>query len=222
MIPQFQSQSGLQFISSLNPAAWYRYGIGITSAATLVSAWADQSGNSRTLLQAIGTNQPTLTADNSVLFDGVDNFLQAVAFTFSQPLTGYLLLKHVTWVNDTYIVDGDTAASGSLLHSGTTPQVKLYAGALAATNSDLAVNTYGVMAYVLNGASSLIQVNNGTPTTGNPGAFNPGGITIGANGDAGAGDFANIQVKEAIFFAAAHDATTRNKVTQYLQQVGGL
>jgi len=41
-----------------NRAAWFKYNTGITAANGRVSAWADQSGNNRNLLQATAANQP--------------------------------------------------------------------------------------------------------------------------------------------------------------------
>ncbi|MGB7587490.1 MAG: hypothetical protein WBM00_02150, partial [Solirubrobacterales bacterium] len=77
-------------------AAWYRYRIGLTNINGACSEWADQSGNMRPLLQATASNRPTIRSDGSLLFDGVDNYLQA-AFTLVQPFTIYLAFQQVSW-----------------------------------------------------------------------------------------------------------------------------
>ncbi len=204
------------FIAGLSPAAWFRYGLGIT-VVTGVSQWNDQSGNARHLLQATGTAQPALQADNSILFDGTDDFLKCTGFTLNQPETVYVLFNPVTYVNVDYIHDGNTTDSLNCAFTAASPQYAIFAGAFV-LNNNLTIGSYNVIASVYNGTSSVAQVNNTAPATGNAGAANAGGFLLGAN--ANPGNFGNIQVKEAIVFAAAHDAPTRARVISYLGQVG--
>lgn len=201
------------------PTAWYRYGLGITSAAALVSAWADQSGNANTLVQATEANKPTLQSDGSILFDGVNDFLQ-VAFTLDQPCTHYLLARQVTSTASDRFFDGVTAVA-ELGQGGAAPNISINAGATVATNGNLAMNTYGAVAVVFNGASSSILVNKTTETTGDAGANNPAGLTLCALNN-GANNFGNMQYKEHIVYAAAHDATQRARVINYLNGIGAL
>ena len=209
-------QRGRRFVRSLLPAAWFRYGIGITKdGSDLVSQWDDQSGNGRHLKQSTDTNKPTWQSDGSILFDGVDNYLKCDAFTFEQPETIYILFKQVTWTSGDDIFDGNAASSGRLNQRTTTPNLAIMAGAFAANNTGLAVDTYGAVCAVFNGASSLLQVDNGTATTGDPGAADMGGFTLGVRGDNTNG-FSSIQVKEVILFPDAHDAGTRARVIRYL------
>lgn len=207
-------------VRGLTPAAWFRYGQGITVTGAGVSQWDDQSGNARHLKQGTDTNRPALQADNSILFDGVDNYLKCDAFTLNQPETVYLLAKQVTWTQTDRIFDGNTVNTGVLYQDVVTPRIYLFAGSAAAANPDLAVDTYGAVCAIFNGASSLIQVNNGTAITGDAGASNMGGLTLGASGTPDA--YGNIQVKEVIVFAAAHDAGQRAAVIAYLRSVGGI
>jgi len=213
--------SGAALISSLSPAAWYRYGVGITSAGSLVSAWADQSGNGRNLLQATGTNQPTLDTDNSILFDGVDNWMAAL-YTRNQPRTCYLLFKQVTWTNDDRIMDGGTAGGGAMIlaQAPATPNIAVNAGAAFGANGP-ALGAFAVVAVVYNNAASLIQVNNNAAQTGTAGSNSANGLTLAATRSGGSG-WANVAFKEVIDFPAAHDAATRARVIRYLQQVGAL
>lgn len=212
--------SGDAVVSGLNPAAWFRFQQGITQAGGLVSQWSDQSGNNRHLLQATGTNQPALQSDGSILFDGVDNFMQCNAFTLNQPETIYILCSQVSWTAGDCLCDGTTANSGLIRQGASGANLQIFAGSLAAENSTNVVGTYQVLSAVYNGASSVLQVNNLTPTTGNPGAANMGGYTIGAV--ATPASYGNVQVKESIVFASAHDASTRAAVVSYLAQVGGI
>ncbi len=203
-------------------AAWFRFGAGLTDdGAGLCSNWADQSGNGRDL-KATTTARPTIQADKSVLFDGSANFMKCDAFTLNQPETVYFLIKQITWGNDLRFCDGNSNFTMLVNQQTATPQISMYAtGAQVANNSNLALNTWGVVAAVFNGASSSLQVNNTTATTGYPGAGNAGGFTLGANSD-GAGGWSNIQVKEVILYAAAHTADQRTQVINYLTGVGSL
>lgn len=213
-------QSLAGFVAGLGPAAWFRFNTGITSALGLVSQWDDVSGNGRHLLQATETNQPTLEADGSITFDGVDNYLKCDAFTLDQPETVYLLMKQVTWTVDEYFVDGNASQTGGLQTITATPSFRQNAGAVTAANENLAVDAYGVVSAVFNGASSLSQVNLTASVAGDAGASNMGGFTLAARGTNT--NFAHIQVKEVLIYAAAHDAATRARVIRYLAQVGNL
>lgn len=218
-LPSGGTPYGPAFIQSQNPAAWFRFGMGIT-VVTGVSQWNDQTANARHLLQATGAAQPALQADGSILFDGVDDSLKCNTFTFNQPETIYILFKQVAWTNGMHVYDGNVATVGRIIQSGVTPQIIANAGASLSVNADLAVGVYGVASTVFNGATSLYQVNNGTPTTGNAGANNMAGLTLGARGDNTT--FSNIQVKEIILFPAAHNESVRAGVVQYLAGVGGI
>ena len=96
----------------------------------------------------------------------------------------------------------------------------MYAGNLVFTNSDLALDTDGVITVGLNGASSLLGIDKNTELTGDAGANNMGGLTIGASGSGA--NFANFQYQEIIVFDAAQDAATKLRLKNYLARVGGL
>lgn len=201
-----------------NRVAHYLYGHGITSASDLVSRWDDASGSGNPLLQATGTNQPLRMPDNSILFDGVDNFLKTAAFTLNQPVTIYILFRQVTWTSTDTVFDGDASNTGVLYQTGVTPNLEIFAGASPSPITDLALNTYGIVVSVFNGVSSVVQLNQNTPITGNVGASNMGGFTLGVRGDTTTGP-SNIQVKEVILYSAAHDAPTRRQIVNYLLEV---
>jgi len=199
---------------------WCRYGSGITITGSGVSQWDDVSGNGNHLKQGTDTNRPSKEADGSILFDGVDNFLKADAFTFIQPEAIYLLAKQVTWVANRYLFDGNTSFTGSIWQNGTSPELKAYAGTNSAVNAGLPVDTYGVMCVVFDGASSLFQIDNNSPITGDFGASNLSGFTLGSRGD-GANN-STLQIKELIAFNEAPDTAAIEKVIAYLSNVGGL
>lgn len=207
-------------IYGLAPVAWFQFNTGIT-VATGVSQWNDQSGNGRHLLQATGASQPAKQADGSILFDGTDDSLKCTGFTFNQPETIYMLFKQVSWTTNDNFFDGNADATGVLRQTsgGVSPNIEAFAGTVFGTTSHAgpAIGTYGICIVIFNGASSLLQTNNAAPDTGAGGANNMGGFTLGTRGTAAG--WANIQVKEVILFAAAHDAATRARVIAYLQSV---
>jgi len=205
--------SGIQFVQALNPAAWYRYGIGITVTGAGVSTWADQSGNGRDLLQATDAARPALQADGSILFDGVDNNLKCSTFTFNQPESCYLLFRSVSFTSQARIFDGNTTNTGGFLQGNDQPGLDIYAGSTVSDAAGLAVGVYGVVCVVFNGANSVLRVNN-TISTGNAGASNMAGFTLG---DAGGFSLpSNIQAKEVILYSGAHTETQQGQIINYL------
>jgi hypothetical protein len=211
--------SGLKLPQLPGLAAWYRFGLGITSSGGAVSQWDDQSGNGRHLKQATATNQPALQGDGSILFDGVDNYLKADTFTLAQPETVFILGKQPTWTNTDKWADGHATNSGSISQESVTPQIACFAGAGGLVGPGLALDTYGVVIAVFNTTSSLIQINTNAPVTGNVGVNSMSGFTLGARGGADAA-WSNIQVKEVLIYSVAHDAAARAQVARYLGFVG--
>ena len=160
--------------------AWYQYNRGITEVSGAVSQWDDQSGNANHITQGTAGNRPIRQADGSILFDGTDDYLISSAFTLNQPHTRYILLKQVSWASGDEWSDGAVNNTGTLYQKTTTPRIGTYAGSFGPENDDLAVGTYAVLIAVFNGASSVLQINSGTATTGDVGAANMGGFIIGA------------------------------------------
>ena len=179
-----------------NTKIFFDSAIGITKdGSNLVSAWNSRIGANH-LLQATGTNQPLWSA-SGVLFDGIDNFMKCVGFTWVQPEFLYLVVRQKTWTQGDYFFDGNVNNSGALFQYLANPGIQSYAGAYSGENPNLAINTWGIVRVLFNGASSKLIVNNTTPVTGNPGTANMGGLTLGAISD-GSIKFSNTEVKEII------------------------
>jgi len=200
---------------------WTRYNQGITVTGSGVSQWDDASGNGNHLKQATDTNRPAKQGDGSILFDGVDNFLKADAFTLVQPETIYVLINQKTWTITDFWYDGQTTGLGFVDQFGASPEIIISAGLSMPGSVSPVVDTYNVVSVIFNSTSSLLQLNNAPPITGNAHVNGMNGFTLGSNG-AGTGSWSNIEVKEIIVFAAAHDAATRAKVINYLAGVGEL
>ncbi len=202
-------------IYSLGATAWYMAGVGQTDAGGgACSAWADQSGNGRTLSQAVSGAQPTIQADGSLIFDGVADFLKTASFTLSQPITYYMVFNQITWAASGHLIDGDLVDSAIVYQSAVTPDLRLFAGAFS-TPATFSLNQKTIGTFQFNGASSLLVEKEGSVVSSAAGAQNPSGLTLGAAANAAA--FSNIQVWELIVRASADDAETRARVYRYLR-----
>lgn len=191
---------------------WWRLGTGITVTGAGVSSWADQSGNGRDLLQGTDANRPQLQGDGTILFDGVAHFLQTGAATLNSPLTIYLALRQITWTINELLFDGRAVAT-QVRQDIATPSLAMNGGVLLAGQGNLAINTYGALACVFNGANSRFHVNFTAPVTGDAGSNAPAGFTIGAARTAAA--FCNCQYKEAAVFSEAHEPGVAARLLKY-------
>lgn len=213
------SRSGTSFnpLSLGAPAAWYRRGIGFTDAgAGACSAWADQSGNGRNLVQGTAANRPTIQSDGSLIFDGADDSLQAL-FTLNQPYSVYMVVRQLAWTANRYLLDGGTGNATIIQDDlGVSPDLEIFAGTRLRPLSGPAIGTTAVVTAVFNGASSSLSLNNGTPITGAAGANNPGGVTVG--GALSLGSLcSNIRVWEVMIRNGADDAATQTAIFNYLR-----
>jgi len=205
-----------------NTVAWYDFNDLSTitkDGGNLVSRWNDKLLSGHDLIQATATKQPLLSSDG-ILFDGVDDFMKTVAFTFDQPEMIYIVFKQVTWTSLDKVFDGDSYISGTLYQSVNTPELRLWAGGAIGGNNNLPVDTFGIVRALINAASSKTIVNNTTPQTGTVGASNMGGFTLGAG--ANSTQCGHIQVKEIIPRKIADNETDETAIYNYLKNKYGL
>lgn len=190
--------------------------VAVTTAANVffvgATAGGDFAYNNITIKEATGFQ--------SILFDGVDNFLKTVAFTLNQPTTVYILFKQVTWTDQDYIIDGGTSNKGVVFQNSATPQLNIFAGTTTGANTDLSLNSYDVASIIFNGASSLLQIGNGSSSNGDAGTSDMGGLTLAAQGSGFSSS--NIQVKEVIIYPVARTTNENTLMQAYLANVGDL
>ena len=192
-------------ISALTPAAWYRNATGVTEAGGFASQWDDYSGNARHLVQATGTNQPAYNSTGGVFtFDGADNFMKVTGgFTLNQAWTLVIVGSQKAWTNIDMLCDGNAINTGQIRQDTTTPALTITTnGTTVASNTNLALNTRGILCAVFNGASSSLRVNDTAKTTGNAGAGNAGGFTLGCGGN-GLQGWANMTAEEVFIIPSA-------------------
>lgn len=214
----FWAARGIPFTpASLTPAAWFRFNSGITVTGSGVAQWDDASGNNRHLLQGTDANRPPKQVDGSLLFDGTNHFMKCTGFTLNQPTTVYILGKHITWTAGDCLFEGNAAGTGRVAQTGSSPNLRASSDAgitFIDSNPDLALDTYGVITAVFNGASSQIRINSNAAVSGDAAAGNMGGFNLGSRTTTA--NAANIQVKEIIICAAANDTATQDQVIAYL------
>ena len=73
----------------------------VTADGSSVARWEDQSGNSRSALQATSINRPILktsvqSAKSGIRFDGSNDFMATASFAHSVPITLFLVCKRLS------------------------------------------------------------------------------------------------------------------------------
>ena len=202
-----------------NTVAWYIADDLTTitkDGSDFVSRWNDYLGSGRDLLQAAVGAHPLWSADG-ILFDGTTDFMKAVAFTYEQPEMIYIVFKQVTWTSVDYFFDGNASNSGIVYQAGVTPQIVAYAGSASTNNGNLALDTWGIVRVLFDGAASKLIVNETAATTGNFGVNDMGGFTLGTKGAGSSGNTANIQVKEIILRKISDSAGDEADIYAYLK-----
>ena len=184
-----------------------------------VSVVTDLSDNEYTIAVDVASERPTFDVGEmrktAFAFNGVDErFLSALA-TLAQPMTILVALKlDATLAADGYVVDGTPTNSVALFWDDSETAFSLDAGgtAIIATGS---LDERCVVAAVVDGASSSLSVNAGTPTTGNPGANSLDMIVIGA--DTAESLFLHGAIAELIIYDEALDDVDLDDAIAYLR-----
>lgn len=202
-----------------NTVAWYDYTTPTTitkDGSNRISLWADKLLSGRNIIQADGEKQPLYQA-TGVVFAGapIREHLESAPFIWNQPCQIYAVCKQITWTANYYLMTGIGGINNFYLQQRTSsPNLRLAAITALTNYANLAVNTWGIVRIVLNGANSRLQVDNTAPRTGNAGANNPGGFCIPFNGAAPA----NCEYKEIVLRSAADSVDDETKIYNYLAE----
>lgn len=126
-------------------------------------------------------NERPLWTVDGILFDGSDDRLSMATRTLNQPVTMYLVFNPKTWTQYDRIIGFEGNSDGGLNQAQSSPRMRANAGNTStdSANSDMALDTVGIVRLVLNGANSKLQVNEQTAITGNFGTGTIGAISIG-------------------------------------------
>lgn len=162
-----------------NALAWYDGDAGLDPAT-----WTDEGVGGHDI---VFTNSPSIIANatplrDAVRFNGTSQYGVVATPVRNQPYTIYVVFNSITWTNNRYAIDDGAASSRVLLRCiPPTPNYEAFAGAGLNTNPDLALGTWGVYSFVVNGVNSEVRTNLNAAVTGNAGALNGNGISIGAS-----------------------------------------
>lgn len=204
-IPISEGGAGQTLAFDFNPATY-------VSGTTFL----DSSSNAATITLNGGA---TVVTASALYFDGVNDFLKTGPFTLAQPETVYLVGKQMTWTSNEKFFDGNsTTERMSLIQTsgGASPQLSAFAGGTIGPNSSLALQTVGIITTIFNGTSSSLRVNIGVAVTGDTGAQNGGGITVGA--DFGGNAQANVAIQELLVFNQIHSPAQTSVILGYLNE----
>lgn len=176
-----------------------------------VAQWDDRSGNDNHLIQAAAK---PIWSSTGVTFDGVNDFMQCVAFTLNQPSFVYIIFKQITWTRTEWIFTGENL-TGLVQYDTPSPALAAYASSYSSDEENLALDTFGIARVLFNGASSKLIINEETPVTGDFGATDMGGFTLGARATGIAPS--NCQVKEVIVRRISDTAPNEAIIYNYLK-----
>jgi len=182
-----------------------------------MGGWVDQSGNTHNATQSNGARKGVFLTNRlngapSIRLGGSLKSLVTGSFTLNQPVDFYCVIQQTTWVAGCSFFASQGAGNPQLRQylSGTTPQIAISDTGETCVNGDLSLNTFHVVQFRVNGASSFIKVDNGTNTTGNPGGTAFGGLWIGdVTGSLGVYEFVQILVYSSAL--STTDATTNRQ-----------
>lgn len=153
-----------------------------------VTTWFDRTRRGgRNPTQATAVRKPFRAKSGSselLRFDGTADFLKTAVFTLNQPAHYWMAFKPTATAATGYYVDGDVSNLSAWMHDagGSIFRLKQYAGAYGAGFNGAVDGLWKISDSLLDGATSSMSIN-GVSATGNAGAGNPGGCTIGARGD---------------------------------------
>jgi hypothetical protein len=199
------------------------YGVAPPADGAAVATWVDLSTAGSNATQVTGTNQPFYRAaytngQPAVDFDGVDNYMATASYTVSQPWTIYAV---ATFESTTAIqVLAGHGAPVQFGRIGVNAQLSLNAGSVLGA---IAINTSPhVISSVFNGASSVIALDGGTPTTGAGGANTWAGRPMRIGSYDASTLWFNGGVSALLHYSGAHDATTRQRIERRLGRRFGI
>lgn len=183
-----------------------------------VSKWYDQSGNGHDLLQASASAQPQIGLLTNGLpgmtFDGLNDMLVTASFALSQPCSFNIVYRRASDIGNAFqnIFDGVTGDTGTLYgmtgHFDNGMYANLPAPNLEGDTTTMPIGTRGAVGGTFNGAAALLEVNAArlASATGDCGANNMDGLTLGTRGGGLSSRFTNMEAQEFIAFSSGHSA----------------
>lgn len=206
------------YLNDGNTVANYQAGVGLTNIGGNATAWANQIGIAGPLVGHGAGGGPTINADGSILFNGIDQYANA-AFVLNKPVSIYLVVTPIAWVNGDFIYDGLAGPyTGGLRQIPAIPQLTAMGDGLnvkTITTPGPANGIKGVVTSILNGAASTLQLNQSAPVAGDTGLTAMAGFVLGCAGNLTA--FANFTAHEVMIRQIADSAAYATNIIMLLQ-----
>jgi hypothetical protein len=183
------------------------------NAATSQTQWTSSTGEVWTINTGTATTgyKGVLVDRTITMGDGVDDSLESLSPLVSQPDTIYFSNRIVS-SGGGWIIDGLSGSRQIINKLGA--DIQLFAGSFA--SASISVSLRNLLTSVFNGASSQIQLNNGTATTGlNTGTLGLQNLTI--HGTAGA--FAEGTILTTIVSNSLNNSTQRTAMYNYIKSI---
>jgi hypothetical protein len=200
------------------------------TVSTGVATWANKSGlTGRNMTQATGNNQPAYTSGYlngkpSVVFDGNNDSLSCTSATLTHPYHLFLVMRHTGSYVSTVRFSGSPSDGNviSALRQSASDISLLNGSPFGNTTGNPSVppQTFSVLEFDINGASSVARCNGTAYSTinGTMGTSNPGGFVIGGS----LNTFSGIAVSEIIIYARTLLPAERSKVTNAMRSKWGV
>lgn len=176
----------------------------------------------RDLYQGTAANRPAFTAAAGgnrafITFDGVNDYLKSAAFNLNQPETVYLVARQITWTSGGVFLDGVNGISNmAIVQAPITPNIRAVSNAGSSTldTAGVPLGQIFITSATYDTVNSSIRFGRGPVTSGNLGAGNGGGVTLGARS---VGDrCVNAAISELVIYSDSSISAVRNNIISYL------
>jgi hypothetical protein len=222
--------------ANIAPHVWYAADkiTGLVDSQA-ITTWPDAGPNGDDIAQAVGGSKPfyktnIVNSQPVARFDGSADFLSGAytnAGALTQPFTIFAVAAlDAAAVNDgnlRTIVDGDDITNRALVRQDLTASPDdwaIYAGTLI-TSGDATDSNWTIFTALFNGASSQLWEDGTSILSGDAGAQDPDGLTVGAKYD-GTAAWWDGDIAEIIVYDANLGAADRSTVQQYLADKYGI
>jgi hypothetical protein len=169
--------------------------------------------------QGVAANRPTIASpdvDGVTIFDGSNDFIESVPFTLKQPFAIYAIVCQKGWTFNDALLGGSTNGYINLIQgpTGESPSILIEGGVTGTIkNTQLVLGEYHVLRWLMNGSSTKLIIDNGTPSTGVGGTRFMSRLVVGARG--GDAAWANCAYKVLIARNTA-DLIVHDKIFRHL------
>lgn len=180
--------------------------------------WRDLSGNNNDAVQTNVLLKPVYHT-NILNSKPVVNFTQASSqymvstLASTQPYTLFIVGRTGVGAGNQYLVDGVALNTGVMSGGASNNTFTMFSGNVLSASAT--PTNFNYVCGIYDGVSSILTIN-GSATTGNVGAANTTGMTIGSNGSA-SGQFLNGDIAEIIVYNSHLSVSNRQKVENYLK-----